>query len=169
MSTRNRKKYFWRAKRFRCIGLTTLLPSVNQLSRQCGILNISQSYRPPLPITRIALLLHFYDLENASNFHLLSPLELNTRNISHGRKVKLPVTNSIQRSPIWDCSYSATQIHHINVTMSTIILCLMLIIIRWIKATASLSVSLRSILILCSLPSNLFLQIFLFLDFVCIS
>jgi hypothetical protein len=40
----------------RCIGLTILPPPMNRLSRQCGILNISQPYRPPLPVTGIALL-----------------------------------------------------------------------------------------------------------------
>jgi hypothetical protein len=42
--------------RGQCIRLTTLLPSVSQLSRQYEILNISQHYRPPRPVTEIALL-----------------------------------------------------------------------------------------------------------------
>jgi hypothetical protein len=33
-----------------------LTPSVSRLSRQCGILNISQAYRPPRPVTGITLL-----------------------------------------------------------------------------------------------------------------
>jgi hypothetical protein len=40
----------------RWVGLSTLPPSVSRLSRQCGILNISQPYRPPRLFTRIALL-----------------------------------------------------------------------------------------------------------------
>jgi hypothetical protein len=42
MSTRRRKKSLWGVERGRCVRLTTLPPSVSWLSRQCGILNISQ-------------------------------------------------------------------------------------------------------------------------------
>jgi hypothetical protein len=41
------------------VGLTTLLPSMSRLSGHCGILNISQPYRPPRPVKGIALLFYF--------------------------------------------------------------------------------------------------------------
>jgi hypothetical protein len=40
------------------VRLTTSLPPVSQLSKQCGILNISDTYRPPQPVTGIALNLY---------------------------------------------------------------------------------------------------------------
>jgi hypothetical protein len=39
------------------VGLATLPPSVSRLSRQCGILNISQPYRPPWSVTGIVFIL----------------------------------------------------------------------------------------------------------------
>jgi hypothetical protein len=61
MSTRNINiVMFWSVNCCGCVGLITLPPSVSQLSRQCGILNISQPCRPPRSVTGIALLFTFY-------------------------------------------------------------------------------------------------------------
>jgi hypothetical protein len=56
MSTRIRKKNLWGVEYGWCIRLTTLPPSMSQLCRQCGVLNISQPYRPPRPVMGITLL-----------------------------------------------------------------------------------------------------------------
>jgi hypothetical protein len=50
-----------RARSVREAKLTTLPLFVIRLSRQCGTLNISQPYRPPRPVTEIALLLSHVD------------------------------------------------------------------------------------------------------------
>jgi hypothetical protein len=56
MCTRSRKIMSLGSKARRCLGLTTLPPSVSRLSIQRGILNISHLDRAPQPVTGIALL-----------------------------------------------------------------------------------------------------------------
>jgi hypothetical protein len=56
---------------------------MSRLSRQCGILNISQPYRPPRPIMRIALLFFFFILQYA-----LGPEVYSASNRNEHRKHK---------------------------------------------------------------------------------
>jgi hypothetical protein len=49
---------FCGVERGRYVELTNISPSVSRLSRQCGILNISQPYRPLRLVTGIVILLY---------------------------------------------------------------------------------------------------------------
>jgi hypothetical protein len=58
MNTRN-KTSFCVIERGRRLKLTASLPSVDEMSGKCGILNISQSYRPLWHVTWLLYLLFF--------------------------------------------------------------------------------------------------------------
>jgi hypothetical protein len=53
----------------RLVSLTTLPPSVSQLSKKCGNLGVSQSYGPPRLATGIAL--PFFTYSELSDFMIL--------------------------------------------------------------------------------------------------
>jgi hypothetical protein len=58
-SNRSRKKCFWGVERGRCVRLAISPPSLSRLSRQCGILYISEPYRASRSVMGIGLLLLF--------------------------------------------------------------------------------------------------------------
>jgi hypothetical protein len=53
---KQKNNFFGGVERARCVRLTKLPPCVSRFSRQCEVLNISQTYRPPRPVAGIALL-----------------------------------------------------------------------------------------------------------------
>jgi hypothetical protein len=57
MGTRDTsRKCYWEVECGRCLRLTASLQSLGRLCTQCGILNISRTYKSPRPVTEIALL-----------------------------------------------------------------------------------------------------------------
>jgi hypothetical protein len=56
MGTRDRNKNFWRVGRGRSLVLIIWTTPLSRLSRQCAILNISQPYGLPWPVTGITLI-----------------------------------------------------------------------------------------------------------------
>jgi hypothetical protein len=78
-SASNRNEYqepSWGVKCGRCVRLTTLPPSLSQLSRKCRTLYVSQPYGPPWPGTGIAL--HFTTLSRHGSLKISNSNFINT-------------------------------------------------------------------------------------------
>jgi hypothetical protein len=69
-------KGFWGVERGRCVSLTTSLPFVSLFSRQYGIPNIWQPYRPPRPVTGTALCWLCFLISETPNADIISFVKL---------------------------------------------------------------------------------------------
>jgi hypothetical protein len=99
MSTR---KCFWGAERGRRIRPTISQPSVSRMSRQCGILNISQPYRPPRPVTGIALLL--FNTEGVWNSSRKSEVKHETSIVGKKQRIRECTGKVLDNSTAdWNC------------------------------------------------------------------
>jgi hypothetical protein len=63
---------------------------VSRLSRQCGILNISQPYRPPWPGTGIALLLLYLSIHSIESSYFIFIIHIV---LAHGRVMSCVATS----------------------------------------------------------------------------
>jgi hypothetical protein len=61
MSTKNRNKFLGNKAR-QAYKAQNFTLSMSRLYRQCGILNISQTYKPPRPVIGIFIFFYFYSI-----------------------------------------------------------------------------------------------------------